>query len=118
MPFSVDLHEDLVEVPLPADGLHSRDPAFPDLGGEHRAEPVPPVPDRFVTDFDTAFVEQILYVAEREREPNVEHHRQANDLWAGFEALEGRAFRHDWTLVTTLPRLKLSLSDNAPLPDD
>ena len=50
-------------------------------------------------------------------------HRQAgSNAWRlakeprdGFEVLEGRAFRHAWTLVTTLPRLTLSLSDNAPL---
>ncbi len=65
VPFAVDLYEDLVEVPTPLAGFHPRDPAFPDLGGEHRAEAVPPGPDRLVTHVDAAFVQQILDVAER-----------------------------------------------------
>jgi hypothetical protein len=54
---SIDLHEHLVEVPSPPAGSHPLDPAFPDPGGEHRAEPVLSVPDRFVTGVDIAFVQ-------------------------------------------------------------
>ena len=42
----------------------------------------------FVTDIDTAFVQQILYVAKRQRVPDVEHDRQADDIRTGLEGLE------------------------------
>ena len=51
---------------------------MPDLRGEHRAEPVPPEADRLVAHVDAALVEQVLDVPEREREPDVEHHRKPN----------------------------------------
>jgi len=38
-----------------------------------------------MTDIDAAFVQQILDVAKRQREPSVHHHRQADDLAARFE---------------------------------
>ena len=75
LPLTVDLHEHLVEVPSPPAGSHALYPAFPDLGGEDRTEPVPPVPDRIVTDIDTVFVQQILHVAKRKRETDIQHER-------------------------------------------
>lgn len=60
---TVDLHEHLVEVPLPL--RPSAQPAralSPDLRGEHRPEPVPPVPDCFMAHLDTALVEKVLHV--------------------------------------------------------
>jgi len=61
MPFAVDLHEDLVEVPSPVGKCpHTIDALAPDLGREHRAEPVPPEPDRLVADLDPALVQQIF----------------------------------------------------------
>jgi hypothetical protein len=61
--FAPNLDEHLVQVPLPL-GIASAlaDAPFPDLGREHRAEAVPPKPNRFVADFNAAFVEQILDV--------------------------------------------------------
>ena len=47
-----------------------------------------------MTDLDSAFVLEVLYVAKRQREPDVEHHRQANDLKRGFEVTEGALFGH------------------------
>ena len=38
-----------------------------------------------MTGIDTAFAQQILNIAEREGETNVEHRRQSNDLGAGVE---------------------------------
>jgi hypothetical protein len=37
------------------------------VGGEHRAKPVPPEPDRLVAEVDPALGQQILGVAERQR---------------------------------------------------
>lgn len=51
-----------------------------------------------------AFVKQILHVPEREGEPHIERYRQANDLGASLEPLEGIAFCHSGTLSTALPR--------------
>jgi len=125
MPLAVDLHEHLVEVPSPVAGFHALDPAFPDLSGEQRAEPMPPEPDGFMADLDTALMQQILDVPKREREPDVHHHRQADDLAARLEVLEWVRLGHAETLASALPRLKLSLSDktarlhalDAALPD-
>ena len=39
-------------------------------------------------------------------EMDIEHRCQADDLWTGFEILEGRAFGHNQTLVRPLPCLK------------
>jgi hypothetical protein len=40
-------------------------PPLPDLGREHRAQPVPTEPDRLVADVDAAFKQQILDLAQR-----------------------------------------------------
>jgi hypothetical protein len=64
--------------------------------------------------FDATLVKQILDVSQRQRKPDVQHHRQADDLRAGLEGLEGIAFRHPETLSSPLPRSKPSSSDSAP----
>ena len=43
-----------------AEAVHPGDPLLADLGGEYRAEPVPPETDGFVADVDPAFVQKIL----------------------------------------------------------
>jgi hypothetical protein len=47
-----------------------------------------------VADLDTSLVKQIFDIAQRQREPNLEHHRQADDLWARFEGAERGALGH------------------------
>src|SRR6056297_1444010 len=95
----------------PVAGFHAPDAPLPDLGGEHRPKPVPPEPNRLVTDLDTTLVQQILNVPERQREPDVHHDRQADDLGRRLEVLEGVAFGHLGTLAGAMPRLKPSSSD-------
>ena len=58
--FPVDLREDLVQMPPPIARPNPFDPAFSDLIGEHRAEPMPPKSNSFVADIDAALVQQIL----------------------------------------------------------
>ena len=111
VPLAVDLHEHLVEMPLPVARSHPVDPALLDLTGEHRAKPMPPKSNSFVADIDAALVKQILDVSQREREPNVEHHREADDLGAGLEVLERGAFGHPKTLAGAAPSLKASSFD-------
>jgi len=61
MHLTVDLHIHLVEVPLPlAEASHTADPLAPDVGGEQRAEPVPPVAHGFVANVDPAFEQQVF----------------------------------------------------------
>ena len=51
-----------------------------DIGGEQRSEPVPPEANGFVTDVDAALEQQILDVPQRQREADIHHHHEADDL--------------------------------------
>jgi hypothetical protein len=84
MPLAVVFHEDLVEMSFPLAGFHLSDPTLSDLPGEHRAEPVPPETDGLVAHIDTAPVRQVLDVPQGQWKADVEHHREADDLWAGI----------------------------------
>ena len=66
-----------------------------------------------MADLYAAFVQQVFYIPQRQREPDIKHHGKADDLWTGFEVLEGGAFGHNQTLVRSLPCLKQSSSDKA-----
>jgi hypothetical protein len=112
VPLAVDLHENFVEVVAPLAGFHALDPALADPGGEHWAEPVPPETDGLVAHIDTALVQQVLDVPQGQWRADVEHHREADDLWAGLEVQERAAFHHGRRLAGALPRLKQSSSDN------
>jgi hypothetical protein len=83
-----------------------------DLGGEHRAKSVPPVSNRSVTYLDAALVQEVLIVAQRQREADVEHHCYADDLGAGLEVGERGASGHQKRLAGHPRRLKASSSDN------
>ena len=84
---------------------------FPDLRGEHRAEPVPPEPYRLVADIDTALEQQVLDLAQRQRVPDIHHHREANDFGRTIEIAEG--IFHPLRLGSITRRLKPLYSDNA-----
>ena len=78
---AVDLHVDLVEMPFPVGVLaHPLDPLPADLGGEHWTEPVPPQPDRLMADIDPALVQQVLDVAQGQRELDVHYDDQPGHL--------------------------------------
>ena len=59
------------------------------LRGKHLAEPVPPEPYRLVADIDTALEQQVLDLAQRQRVPDIHHHREANDFGRTIEIAEG-----------------------------
>ncbi len=65
MCFVVDLHEDLVQIPLPVRMstklLHA---PFTNFNREHRSKTVPPETDRFMADIDPAFEQKIFYIPE------------------------------------------------------
>ena len=46
---------------------HVPDASLADLGGEYRAEPVPPKPDGLVADVDPGLGQEILDVTQRQR---------------------------------------------------
>jgi len=110
--FTVDLYEHLVQMPLPIRmSTKLLNPFSSDLSGKHRTKTVPPEPHRFVADIDATFMQQILDIAKGKWKPDIHHHRQADDLWAGFEIPKRGAFCHPVTLVGRLARLKLVSSD-------
>ncbi len=68
-----------------------------------------------MTDVDTALMQQILDIAERQRETHVHHDRQPDDLATGSEILERVVFRHPEALRDRLAPLNRIPSDNAPM---
>ena len=52
------------------------------------AKHVPPVSHCFVADLDPTLMKEVLQVAKRQRETNVEHHCQADDVWTRLEVAE------------------------------
>ena len=62
-------------------------------------------------------MQQISYIPQRERESDVEHHFQANNLTACLDIFERVFLGHEQTLYSALPCLKKSFSDSA-LTDD
>ena len=87
-------------------------PALPDLRSKHRAEPVPPETYCLVADDDAALEQKVLDLAQRQRIPDIHHHRQANDLGRTVKITE-RIF-HQPRLRITLPRIKRIYSDTTP----
>ena len=94
MPLAIDFNENLVLVPSPVAGPHALDATLSDLCCKHWPEPVPPKPHRFMADVYPSLVQKIFDVAKRQWELDVEHHRQADDLGRGPEALERVGFCH------------------------
>ena len=113
MSLAVDLHEHLIQMPPPVTSAHALDAVPSDLAGEDRAEPVSPEPHRFVADIDAAFVEQVLDVPQRQREADVHHHGQSDDLGAGLEVPEGAAFGHGARLSASHGQFKPTSFDSA-----
>ena len=104
VPLAIDLHEDLVEMPLPPGvGAKLLNPFSSDLRGKHRTEPIPPVPHCLVAYIDPAFMKEIFNVSERQREPDVHHNGPADDPWARFEVAKRRGLGHAQTLGKPLP---------------
>jgi hypothetical protein len=82
----------------------------PDLCREHRPEPVPTDPHRFVAHVDTALLEQVFEIAKRQRAPDIHHHRKADHLRRCLEIAEW--ISHPKTLRNRPAQLKPVSSDN------
>ena len=61
---------------------------------------------------NTSFVQKIFHITEWKRKPDVQHHSQADDLWARFKVPEWGVFCHMARLRNHPARLKLVLSDS------
>jgi hypothetical protein len=113
MRFSIDPHEDFVQVPTPLRKRPMMKASFPGRGRKHRAEPVPPVPNRLVADIDAPLEQNILDLSQRQRIADIHRHREADDLGRTVEISEGIAHRR--RLGMPPARLKPIYSDNAHL---
>ena len=71
-----------------AEGTHGLHAASPDLCCEDDAEPVSPKPYRLMSNVDAALVQQVLDVPQRQRIPDVHHHREVDDFRRGLEVAE------------------------------
>ncbi len=89
IPLAIHLNKNLIHVPLSFGACSQWLNTLPsDLSSKHWAKPVPPIPDSFVAHVDASLMQQIFDVPKRERETDVQHNRQADDLGAGFIVFE------------------------------
>ena len=58
---------------------------------KHPPEPVPPEAHSLSAGLDAALMHEVFDLAQRNRAPNIEHHRQADDLGIGLEVPKGDA---------------------------
>jgi hypothetical protein len=84
-------------------------PSPADLCREHWTEPVPPEPDRLVTEVDAAFEQDVFKLAQRQRISNIHHHCEADDLGGTVELTE--CIFHLLRLKIDFVRLKPFCSD-------
>ena len=81
MHLTVDLHINLVDVPLPvAKAAHPAYPLTSDISREHWPESVPPQTNGLVTQVDASFEQQFLHISQRQRKPHVHHDHEADYL--------------------------------------
>ncbi|MDH3918748.1 MAG: hypothetical protein OEU25_11280 [Rhodospirillales bacterium] len=75
------------------------------------SEPVPPEPNGFVADIDTALEQQIFNLPQCQPVADVHHHREADHLGRAVETTDGML--HHQTLRDVPIRLKPIYSDSA-----
>ena len=83
------------------------------LGGEHRAEAVPPKSDRLMADIDPSLVQQILDISKGKWKPHIDHHHKADDLRRGSKIPKRATSCHPSNEGGRPARLKPIPSDNA-----
>jgi len=83
---------------------------FSDLRRKHRAKTLPPDPYRLVADIDASFMKKILDLPQRQRIPEPDHHRQADNLGRRIKRTEW--FYHTQRLRAATVSLKPFCSDN------
>ena len=66
-----------------------------------------------MADVDAAFVQQIFHISKRKWDPDIHHHRQADDLRARLEVAKWAAFCHPAKLSGCPAHLNKFCSDSA-----
>ena len=111
---AIDADNDFIEAPAPVRVVASGDTPFPNLGGEHGPEPVPPVPNSLVRNVNAAFEQDGFDLAQGQRKADVQHDREADDLGRTVEKAEGIVI-HGQRLREVALWLKPVFSDTTPL---
>ncbi len=88
-------------------------PFSSDLRAKQRAEQVPPEPHRPMADLNAALVQQIFDILERQRVPDIHHHRQADDFRGRLKVAKRGAFCHPAKLGVRPARLNQFSSGSA-----
>ncbi len=64
MSFTVDFHENFVEMPTPVRvASHPADPFSAYFSSKHKTKPTPPKPYSFMAHINAPFVQKVLYVS-------------------------------------------------------
>ena len=78
---AIDLHEDLIEMPLPLSILsHVRSALRSDLTSEDWTKAINPKPHAFMADINPALVKKVFDISQGERKSDIHHHRKLDDL--------------------------------------
>jgi hypothetical protein len=86
---AIDLHKDLIEVPLPLCILEHVGGSFrPDLTGEDRTNSIDPESYAFVTNIDATLVEEVFDIAQRKWKSDIHCNRKLDDLWRRLKVVE------------------------------
>ena len=59
---------------------YPRHPLLPNFRSEHWTKTVPPEPHRLMANIDTALKQQVLNIAQRQREPDIKHDHETDRL--------------------------------------
>lgn len=107
MRLAVDPHEDLISMPPPTAVSQRFDPTFLDMAGKLRTEPVPPKLNRLMADIDTALVQLVFHIPQRQRKTDLHHHRKADDLRRRIQIFEPVWLAHGAKISPALNSVKL-----------
>jgi hypothetical protein len=78
---AIGLHVHLIEMPSPTvKPAHATHALAADVAGEQWAKSVPPMPHRLMANVYAALEQQVLDVPQRQREPHLHHHHNAEYL--------------------------------------
>jgi hypothetical protein len=66
-----------------------------------------------MANIDPTLMQQVFYIPKRKRKPDIQNHRQANDLGRGLEIAKGVVISHPTTVAMSMSREKPFSSDNS-----
>ena len=77
-----------VDLSIPVAELHTPYPKLLDLACKLGAKSVPPVPNGFIANIHTAFIEKVFDIPKSKRKSHIKHYCKLDDLRARFEIAE------------------------------